>query len=65
MFGQKRTDSLLSRFYDQPSTQLDSTRLIKLHSLIYIGIHEKKGIRKLLLMNEILYEKVIERAGKC
>jgi pre-mRNA-splicing helicase BRR2 len=32
---------------------------------IYIGIHEKKGIRKLLLMNEILYEKVIERAGKC
>lgn len=32
---------------------------------IYIGITEKKGIRKVLLMNEILYEKVIERAGKC
>lgn len=28
----------------------------------YIGITEKKGVRKMLLLNEILYEKVIERA---
>jgi pre-mRNA-splicing helicase BRR2 len=32
---------------------------------VYIGITEKKGIRKMLLANEIMYEKVIERAGKC
>lgn len=32
---------------------------------IYIGITEKKGVRRMLLANEILYEKVIERAGKC
>lgn len=31
---------------------------------IFIGITEKKGIRKMLLANEILYEKVMERAGK-
>lgn len=30
----------------------------------YIGITEKKAIKKMLLMNEILYEKVVERAGK-
>ena len=30
----------------------------------YIGITEKKAVRRMLLMNEILYEKVIERAGK-
>ncbi len=30
----------------------------------YIGISEKKSIKKMLLMNEITYEKVIERAGK-
>jgi pre-mRNA-splicing helicase BRR2 len=31
---------------------------------IYIGVNEKKAIKRLILMNEILYEKVIERAGK-
>jgi pre-mRNA-splicing helicase BRR2 len=31
---------------------------------IYIGVTEKKSIKKMLLMNEITYEKVIERAGK-
>lgn len=30
----------------------------------YIGITEKKGLRKLALMNEICYEKVDEQAGK-
>lgn len=30
----------------------------------FIGITEKKAVKKMLLMNEILYEKVIERAGK-
>lgn len=29
---------------------------------MYIGITEKKGVRKMLLLNEILYEKIIERA---
>ena len=29
----------------------------------YIGITEKKGVRKMLLLNEILYEKVMERAS--
>jgi len=31
---------------------------------IYIGITEKKAIKRLMLMNEILYEKVMERAGQ-
>ena len=31
---------------------------------IYIGVSEKKAIKRLILMNEILYEKVIERVGK-
>ena len=31
---------------------------------VYIGITEKKAIKRHLLMNEILYEKVMERAGK-
>jgi pre-mRNA-splicing helicase BRR2 len=30
----------------------------------YIGITEKKSIKRMLLMNEIAYEKVAERAGK-
>lgn len=30
----------------------------------YIGITEKKPIRRMLLMNELLYEKVSERGGK-
>ncbi|SPJ08848.1 pre-mRNA-splicing helicase BRR2, putative [Plasmodium sp. DRC-Itaito] len=30
----------------------------------YIGIKEKKGIKKYALMNEITYEKVLEEAGK-
>lgn len=30
----------------------------------FIGISEKKAVRKLILMNEILYEKVIERVEK-
>lgn len=30
----------------------------------YIGVTEKKAVRRLMLMNEILYEKVMERAGK-
>ena len=30
----------------------------------YIGITEKKSVKKMLLMNEITYDKVIERAGK-
>ncbi len=42
----------------------DSTfRPVPLES-IYIGLTEKKGVRKVMLMNEILYEKVIERAYK-
>jgi pre-mRNA-splicing helicase BRR2 len=28
---------------------------------VYIGITEKKGVRKMMMINEILYEKVIER----
>ena len=31
---------------------------------IYIGINERKAIKRMMLMNEILYEKVMERAGK-
>lgn len=31
---------------------------------IYVGVTEKKAIKRLILMNEILYQKVIERAGK-
>jgi pre-mRNA-splicing helicase BRR2 len=31
---------------------------------IYVGLSEKKAIKRLILMNEILYEKVIERVGK-
>jgi pre-mRNA-splicing helicase BRR2 len=31
---------------------------------IYVGVSEKKAIKRLMLMNEICYEKVIERAGK-
>lgn len=30
----------------------------------YIGITEKKSVKKMLLMNEIVYEKVMERVGK-
>lgn len=30
----------------------------------YIGITEKKAVRRMMLMNEILYEKAVERAGK-
>ncbi len=30
----------------------------------YIGVTEKKPVRRMLLMNEILYDKVSERAGK-
>jgi len=30
----------------------------------YIGVSEKKSIKRMLLMNEITYEKVMERAGK-
>lgn len=29
----------------------------------YIGVTEKKGVRKMLMINEILYEKVMERVG--
>ena len=31
---------------------------------VYIGITEKKAIKRMMLMNEICYEKVIERVGK-
>lgn len=31
---------------------------------IYVGITEKKAIKRMVLMNEICYEKVAERAGK-
>ena len=31
---------------------------------IYVGVQEKKAIKRLMLMNEICYEKVVERAGK-
>jgi pre-mRNA-splicing helicase BRR2 len=31
---------------------------------IYIGITEKKHVKRLMLSNEICYEKVVERAGK-
>jgi pre-mRNA-splicing helicase BRR2 len=31
---------------------------------IYIGVSERKAIKRLILMNEILYEKVIERVSK-
>ena len=30
---------------------------------VYIGITEKKGVRKMMMINEILYEKVIERVS--
>ena len=29
----------------------------------YLGVTEKKGVRKMLMLNEILYEKVMERVG--
>ena len=29
----------------------------------YIGVTEKKGVRKMLMINEILYDKVMERVG--
>ena len=42
----------------------DSTyRPVPLEQL-YIGLTEKKAIKRLILMNEILYEKVSERVGK-
>lgn len=31
---------------------------------VYVGITEKKAIKRMMLMNEVCYEKVIERAGK-
>ena len=31
---------------------------------IYVGITEKKAIKRMMLLNEVCYEKVIERAGK-
>lgn len=31
---------------------------------VYVGITEKKAIKRMMLMNEICYEKVLERAGK-
>ena len=31
---------------------------------IYIGITEKKAIKRMMLMNEVCYEKVMERAGR-
>jgi len=31
----------------------------------YIGISEKKALKRFQLMNEITYEKVVERAGQC
>ena len=30
---------------------------------IYCGVTEKKGVRKMMMVNEILYEKVIERVA--
>ena len=30
----------------------------------YIGLTEKKPVRRHILMNEVLYEKIMERAGK-
>jgi pre-mRNA-splicing helicase BRR2 len=31
---------------------------------IYVGITEKKAIKRVMLMNEVCYEKVMERAGR-
>lgn len=31
---------------------------------IYVGITEKKAIKRMMLMNEVCYEKVMERAEK-
>ena len=31
---------------------------------VFVGITEKKAIKRMMLMNEICYEKVMERAGK-
>ena len=31
---------------------------------IYVGITEKKSIKRVMMQNEICYEKVMERAGK-
>ena len=31
---------------------------------IYVGVTEKKAIKRMMLMNEICYDKVMERAGK-
>lgn len=31
---------------------------------IYVGITEKKAVKRMMLMNEVCYDKVIERAGK-
>ena len=30
----------------------------------YIGINERKAVKRMMLMNEITYEKVIERASR-
>jgi len=39
-----------------------SYRPIPLEQL-YVGITEKKGVRKMMMINEILYEKVMERVS--
>jgi pre-mRNA-splicing helicase BRR2 len=31
---------------------------------IYVGVTEKKAIKRMMLMNEICYDKIMERAGK-
>ena len=41
----------------------NSYRPVPLEQL-YVGITEKKAIKRMMLVNEICYEKVMERAGK-
>ena len=53
-----RVDPLHGLFYFD-----NSYRPVPLEQ-IHVGITEKKAIKRLMLMNEICYEKVMERAGK-
>lgn len=49
--------------YNNPEHFLRSFRPVPLEQT-YVGITEKKAIKRFQIMNEIVYEKIMEHAGK-
>lgn len=50
-------------FFDNWISSLFSFRPVPLEQT-YVGITEKKAIKRFQIMNEIVYEKIMEHAGK-